>query len=93
MASPLEVCRVLHEASELCKPLLEKGNQNLVSDVGVAAEFIAAGFSAAMMNVEINLSWLNDKKFVRSVKSELRPKEKIVMEMKKQIVKQTKEKL
>ena len=93
MAAPLEVCRVLYEAADFCEALLEKGNQNLVSDVGVAAEFIGSAFSSALMNVEINLSSLKDKELVNSVREELRPKEKTVTKMKEEIVKRTKEKL
>ena len=61
MAVPLAICRNLFEAARLCEPLLEKGNINLVSDVGVAAEFIASGFAAALLNVEINLSGIKDR--------------------------------
>ena len=93
MAAPLAVCRNLFEAMKLCEPLLEKGNVNLVSDVGVAAEFIAAGFTSALLNVEINLSGIKDEDLAAKIRAELSPKEKEIQTIKEKVVNQTKEKI
>lgn len=75
---PFMVCRLCFEGIKLCLPLIEKANLNLISDVGVAASFWEAGFISAYFNVEINLRSINDKKFARLVKRELRRKKKIL---------------
>ncbi|MHC4780762.1 MAG: cyclodeaminase/cyclohydrolase family protein [Planctomycetota bacterium] len=73
MSVPLEACRLCHKAIEEAPALLEKGNQNLVSDVGVGAQCLASGYRSAWLNVEINLSFLKDKEFVAGVRTELDP--------------------
>ena len=93
MAVPLAICRNLSEAIKLCGPLLEKGNVNLVSDVGVGAELIAAGFASGLLNVEINLSGIKDSEMVEQIKTELYPKEKEMQIIKEKIVKETKGKI
>jgi formiminotetrahydrofolate cyclodeaminase len=93
MQVPLATCRNLFEAGKLCEPLLEKGNVNLVSDVGVAAEFIAAGFVSALMNVEINLGGIKDEDFVAKIRQELSPKEEQIQKMREKVVKGTREKI
>lgn len=93
MSAPLAICRNLYEAIGLCGPLLEKGNVNLVSDVGVAAELIAGGFASAVLNVEINLSGIKDPDMVSKIRDELSSKEKQIQITKKKVVSQTKEKI
>jgi formiminotetrahydrofolate cyclodeaminase len=93
MAVPLAACRNLFEATKLCRPLLEKGNQNLVSDVGVAAELIASAFESALLNVEINLSAIRDRDFADEISKELSAKGKQIQVIRENIVKQVKEKI
>ncbi|MFA5240578.1 MAG: cyclodeaminase/cyclohydrolase family protein [Phycisphaerae bacterium] len=93
MEAPLAVCRNLYEAAKLCRPLLEKGNSNLVSDVGVGAEFIAAGFIAALLNVEINLTSIKDRSLVTNIRRELSKKEKEIRSIREEVVKETREKI
>ena len=50
--------------------LLEKGNTNLVSDVGVAAKLTEAACECAWLNVEVNLAWLKDEAFVSATRAE-----------------------
>jgi formiminotetrahydrofolate cyclodeaminase len=93
MAAPLAACRSLSEAMKLCQPLLEKGNANLVSDVGVGAEFIAAGFISALLNVEINLASIKDSDLVTKLRQELSEKEKEIQIIRERVVNETKEKI
>jgi formiminotetrahydrofolate cyclodeaminase len=72
------LARLSYEAIKLCPPLLEKGNLNLVSDVGVAAVFLESAFTSACFNVQINLKGIGDKKLTRSIQNELKKKEKLV---------------
>ncbi|MBA7712439.1 Methenyltetrahydrofolate cyclohydrolase [subsurface metagenome] len=93
MAAPLAVCRNLFEAMKLSTPLLEKGNVNLVSDVGVAAEFIASGFTSALLNVEINLSGIRDSNLAAGIREESALMEKEIQVIKENVIKRTKEKI
>jgi len=93
MAVPLAACRNLFEAVKLCRPLLEKGNQNLVSDVGVAAELIASAFESALLNIEINLSAIKDRDLADEISKELSAKGKQIQVIRENIVRQVKEKI
>jgi formiminotetrahydrofolate cyclodeaminase len=86
---PFMVCRLCFEAIQLCPALVKKGNQNLASDISVAAILFEAGFSSAYCNVEINLKILGDKKLASSIRKELKTKGKLV----EQIRKKTEEKI
>ena len=68
---PLAICRLSHDAARLCPAICQKGNVNLISDVAVAAVFFESAFSAARVNVEVNLLMLNDRKLVKAVNTEL----------------------
>jgi formiminotetrahydrofolate cyclodeaminase len=78
-AVPLEICKRVHEAIKLCGPLKEKGNVNLISDVGVARLILVAAFESALLNVEVNLKSIKDEAFIRRVQNILAP---IKMEVK-----------
>ena len=71
MQVPLETCRILADAMALCAPLVEKGNTNLASDVAVGAQLIAAAYDAAFVNVEMNLSGLDDAELKVRLRDEL----------------------
>jgi len=73
---PFMVTRLCFEGIKLCPPLVTKGNQNLISDVAVAAILFEAAFTSAYFNVEINLRALGDKKLTWSIRKELLRKAK-----------------
>lgn len=89
-AVPLDICDSCHRGMILCPELLEKGNVNLVSDVGVAASLLAAGFESALHNVEINLKQIEDKDFIVKVSKILEPQKLEVKVIKEQIEKNVK---
>jgi len=68
---PLEVCKICAKTLKLCPILKKKGNQNLISDVECAREFLKAGFKGALENVKVNLSKIEDKNFIRRVSKSL----------------------
>lgn len=88
---PLAVCRMTARAVKLCPVLLEKGNINLVSDVGVAAEALACAFQSALLNVDINLAGIKDADLKAKVRAELIPLEKEVEAVTKKVMEGTKE--
>jgi methenyltetrahydrofolate cyclohydrolase len=75
---PFMVCCLCYEGIKLCPPLIKKGNVNLISDVSVAAILLEAGFSAAYVNVEINLKGAEDKVLAKSMRKELLGKMKSI---------------
>ncbi|RKY21276.1 MAG: sugar ABC transporter substrate-binding protein [Planctomycetota bacterium] len=78
---PLEVCGLCVESLRALLPLVEVGNKNLVSDTGVAAVMLKAGFSGAKLNVETNLAWLADKEKAEEIRKAVEEQEPIVREM------------
>ena len=67
---PMALARCCAGVAEQLPPLLEKGNPNLVSDVGVAAKLAEAACECAWLNVEVNLAFIKDEAFVSSQRSE-----------------------
>ncbi len=67
---PLRLARACVELARHLPVLLAKGNQNLVSDVGVAAKLCEAACECAWLNVEVNLAWLKDEAFVSATRAE-----------------------
>lgn len=90
---PLEVCRKSVEAITWCEFLLEKGNKNLISDVGVAAELLDSSFNSALLNVQINLSAIKDVSLKNRIREELLSQEKRIASIKERIVRETKERI
>jgi formiminotetrahydrofolate cyclodeaminase len=73
MGAPLEAAICCHKILKLNQPLVEKGNQNLISDVGVAVLLAESAMRSAIMNVEINLSYIKDEKLCQETREKLRP--------------------
>lgn len=67
---PLRLARACAQLSRHLPVLLAKGNQNLVSDVGVAAKLCTAACECAWLNVEVNLAALKDEEFVTATRAE-----------------------
>lgn len=66
--------RSAEQAANLFKwavPVAEKGNTNAVSDVGAGVCMADAAFESAILNVEINLTLLEDDDFRRNVREKL----------------------
>ena len=68
---PLALARCCAELTEFLPPLAEKGNRNLISDVGVAARLCVAAFDCARLNVEVNLALMDDVEFAIRTRAEL----------------------
>jgi formiminotetrahydrofolate cyclodeaminase len=69
---PLEITKNSLEALELCPILEAKGNKYLVSDVHVAKALLIGAIQSAVVNVRINLPYIEDKEFVSEIKEELK---------------------
>ena len=60
---PFNIMLCCYNVLQACKPLAEKGNKNLLSDVGVAAYFAKAALKAAYLNVIVNFLYLKEEAF------------------------------
>jgi glutamate formiminotransferase/formiminotetrahydrofolate cyclodeaminase len=67
---PLEIMRKAEEILALASQAEKYGNQNSVSDAGVAAMMAQSACDGGYLNVIINLGNIKDKEFVKSIKSE-----------------------
>jgi len=67
---PLTVMKKSLEVMKLAKTIAEKGNENSISDAGVAGLMAMAAVDGAWYNVRINLTSLTDGDFVVKTKEE-----------------------
>ncbi|MGC9319980.1 MAG: cyclodeaminase/cyclohydrolase family protein [Armatimonadota bacterium] len=68
---PLRLARACERLSGHLPLLLKNGNQNLVSDVGVAAKLCEAACECAWLNVEVNLAHIRDAAFIEPARAEV----------------------
>ena len=64
---PFRVMETAFRAFDLVKEMVKEGNPNSVTDAGVGALAIRACIRGAYLNVRINASGLDDKKFAGSL--------------------------
>ncbi len=67
---PLSVAQTCASLLPLACEVAEKGNPNAITDAASALTFANAAMTAALLNVEINLSSLKDEAFVAMAKEE-----------------------
>ena len=70
---PRAAVRHCHRVLGVAGELVEKGNPNLITDVGVAAKFAQAAMECAALNVEINLAYIKDEAYNASCREEMKP--------------------
>lgn len=70
-AAPLAIARHCYRLLELAGVLAANCNPNLVSDVAVAAQLALSGFHSAVLNVRLNLRYLEDTALVAELTTEL----------------------
>ncbi len=63
----LDILTYSQQALRLSKRLLEIGNKNLISDVGVGACMLEAGIKGALLNIEINLTDVKEARFIDDI--------------------------
>jgi len=68
---PLETLRKLAELVDLVAEVVDKGNPNGLTDVGVAAQLIRAAATGAAYNVRINVSGMAEKDFASRLEDEV----------------------
>lgn len=68
--TPLETAKTSLEILDSLLILAEKGNQNAISDCGVASYMAEAAVRGAILNVKINLKEISDKTFNKKMNDE-----------------------
>ena len=79
---PLSTMELSLTALSLSKKIMKIGNENSISDAGVAAELSAAAINGAYMNVLINLKDINSNEYKSKI---LKKSEKIIIASKKEL--------
>jgi formiminotetrahydrofolate cyclodeaminase len=90
---PLFTAATSLKVMKLCQEVVEKGNPNAISDAAVGALLADAALWGGMFNVLINLSALEDKKYVQKMKKELKRLTLEAEKIKTQIMSRVKEKI
>jgi len=70
-AVPLEAAEAALNVVAVAAELVDKGNPNLITDVGVAAKFAVAAMECAALNVEINLAYIKDEQYNAAAREKL----------------------
>jgi len=70
---PRAAALACHRVLKIAEALVDKGNPNLITDVGVAAKFAAAALECAALNLEINLIYIKDQAYVAARRQEMAP--------------------
>lgn len=68
---PLQCATLCREVINLSQPIAEKGNNNVISDAGVAVLAGYAGLRSAALNVYINIGGIKDKEFADDRRQQL----------------------
>lgn len=68
---PLQCAKLCREVINLSQPIAEKGNNNVISDAGVAVLAGYAGLRSAALNVYINIGGIKDKEFADDRRQQL----------------------
>jgi methenyltetrahydrofolate cyclohydrolase len=68
---PLQCAKLCREVINLSQPVAEKGNNNVISDAGVAVLAGYAGLRSAALNVYINIGGIKDKEFADDRRQQL----------------------
>ena len=67
---PMSVLKWCDESLDFIETVAKKGNENSISDAGVAALAVRAGAASAALNVLINLPGLSDASYVKTTRKE-----------------------
>lgn len=68
---PARIARLAERLVDIADELVDSGNPNVVSDVGVASSAAGAALEAAVLNIEINLRQILDPQISEGLRSEV----------------------
>ncbi len=90
---PLETAKQSLEALKVAEVVVQYGNPNSITDVGVGALMAFNGVKGGIFNVLINLGQIDDEKFVKEMKETCKQLEKEAIEVRDRILKTVEEKI
>lgn len=90
---PFRVMQLSYDSLEIIKAMAQHGNPNSVSDAGVGALCARSAVMGAFMNVRINASGYEDKKFVTEIVAKGQDLEKKTLALEAEILKIVNEKI
>ena len=90
---PFKVMELSFESLAIIREMVEKGNPNSVTDAGVGALCARAAVIGAFMNVRINATGYNDKKFVEEIVTKGKLIEQKTIDAEQEILKMVNEKI
>ncbi|MHA1911029.1 MAG: cyclodeaminase/cyclohydrolase family protein [Candidatus Kariarchaeaceae archaeon] len=88
---PLEVAKKSFEVFDLALIAAEKGNQNAITDIGVAALFAEAAVKGSLLNVRINVSSIKDEELKTQFTKEMKEMLAVVDEKREAVIKKVEE--
>ncbi|MBU4312147.1 MAG: cyclodeaminase/cyclohydrolase family protein [Candidatus Omnitrophica bacterium] len=89
----LNICELSKKAIVISLDLSEKGNPNLITDVGCGVELLNAAFNSGVFNCEINLKGVEDKDFTEKEKASLVVLKKEMQDLYKNAIAKTKQRM
>ena len=89
----LKNCKLSREGLRIALEISQKGNPNLITDVGCGAEVLNASFNSGVFNAEVNLNGMEDKDFTEKEKKVLDTLKKETLPLYKAAVTKSKERM
>jgi len=90
---PFKMCRFIHKAAICALELSFVSNKYIISDVAVAIYALDAAFEAALVNVNMNLKYIKDKKFTTEKTQVCSELHKDIKRLKTQVLPRTRERM
>lgn len=69
--TPYDIVVLSGKAISLLATILDNGNQNAITDIGVGTMLLMTGLEGGILNVKVNLSSIKDEEYVTKINSEI----------------------
>ncbi|MDO4690407.1 MAG: cyclodeaminase/cyclohydrolase family protein [Fusobacterium sp.] len=69
--TPYDIVVLSGKAISLLGTIMEYGNQNAITDIGVGTLLLMTGLEGGILNVKVNLSSIEDKEYVEKISKEI----------------------
>ncbi len=69
--TPYDIVVLSGKAISLLGTILDNGNQNAITDIGVGTMLLMTGLEGGILNVKVNLSSIKDEEYVAKISSEI----------------------
>ncbi|MBS9776021.1 MAG: cyclodeaminase/cyclohydrolase family protein [Fusobacterium sp.] len=69
--TPYDIVVLSGKAISLLGTILDNGNQNAITDIGVGTMLLMTGLEGGILNVKVNLSSIKDEEYIAKISSEI----------------------